>query len=679
MAALLIALTGLSCAILLIALLTDTLIPASKGIDLLAGALFLIFMGVAFACNKRGRTDLAAKIIIGVCWIVIFVTTIPGILGLFPPYRPGDANLLIYLIVPVLFASVFLSIRETMLIACFTVVAMLLLPLIYSELSFVLLLAGPVGFFVLVSGLILVASRHRTQLERLRQVELREKEEIQRSLLETNFEGIAITESGVIVEANTGFAEMFGGDVSDVIGQALIDLFAETSKDALVTSLEKENDQPREMVGLRQGYEVDLEMIAKTVRRHGHPVQVVAVRDISERKRLEQQLRQSQKMEAIGQLAGGVAHDFNNLLTGIIGNLSLAEEDAPHGLREYIASANSAAMRAEDLVKQLLAFSRKTRVELKPLDLNGIVREVYQLARETIDRRIDIDVRLTDETVGVLADAAQMHSVLMNLCVNARDAITPIMHGSERLEDSERQFLITLETDVITVDSEYCNAHAYARPGCFAVLIVADTGEGMNSETQRHIFEPFFTTKEVGAGTGLGLASVYGIVKQHDGWINVYSEKGKGTTFKIYLPLVQESAPGEDDVKRDGVVGGSERILIVDDEDAIRNLAKRVLEQHGYSVLLASDGQEGLDTYFRESGQIDLIVLDLSMPRMSGREVLERLREQAPDVKVIISTGYAEGTQAEILQNLNISAYVYKPYRPLEITRLVRRVLDSSA
>ena len=201
----------------------------------------------------------------------------------------------------------------------------------------------------------------------------------------------------------------------------------------------------------------------------------------------------------------------------------------------------------------------------------------------------------------------------------------------------------------------------------------------MNSETQRHIFEPFFTTKEVGAGTGLGLASVYGIVKQHNGWINVYSERGEGTTFKIYLPLVQESARGEDDVKQDGVVGGYERILIIDDEDAIRNLAKRVLEQHGYTVLLASDGQEGLDTYFRERGRVDLIVLDLSMPRMSGREVLERLREQAPDVKVIISTGYAEGTQAEILQNLNISAYIYKPYRPLEIARLVRQVLDSPA
>ncbi|MFH1743777.1 MAG: PAS domain S-box protein, partial [bacterium] len=396
-----------------------------------------------------------------------------------------------------------------------------------------------------------------------------------------------------------------------------------------------------------------------------------------ERERLEGELRQAQKMEAIGQLAGGVAHDFNNLLTGIIGNISLAEMDASDEALECLAAAQDAADRAAILVQQLLAFSRKSRLEFKTVNLNRVVDEVSRLARQTIDRRIEIAAQTEENLPNVLADSTQMNSVLMNLCVNARDAISEVMQGRIAPERRGDQFMIKIETNSITVDQGYCEKYSYASPGRFVVLSVSDNGSGMDEEIQSRVFEPFFTTKELGKGTGLGLASTYGIVKQHDGWINISSRVGEGTTFSIYLPVAEEEIEEIEKDESEVIPAGTETILLVDDEKVIRNLAKKILEQYGYTVLLATDGKEALSKYQAEREQIALIVLDLSMPRLSGREVLEQLRSLSPDAKVIISTGYSEDDKRESLQELGAAAYVPKPYRPVELARAVRNLLDS--
>ena len=402
------------------------------------------------------------------------------------------------------------------------------------------------------------------------------------------------------------------------------------------------------------------------------------ISDITERKRLEEQLRQAQKMEAIGQLAGGVAHDFNNLLTGIIGNLALAERKAPDEIGKYLVAASDAAGRAEKLVKQLLAFSRKSRIQLKPVDLNRIVREAHRLVRQTIDRRIEIRVRIDEGLPNVRADAVQINSILMNLCINARDAIVEVMNGRTAPERRGDQFVISIETEAAVVGGEYCESHTYARPGPFVVLSVSDNGAGMDAETQRHVFEPFFTTKQPGQGTGLGLASAYGIIKQHDGWINLYSEPGKGTTFKIYLPIAEEEIQENCNQEMEEVLGGTETILLVDDEEMIRNLGQTTLEGYGYTVFLAADGREALNIYLKQRERIHLIILDFSMPYLSGPEVLVQLHALVPDAKVILSSGYNENSRGESLERLGAAGFVAKPYRPVDLGRTVRKVLDTS-
>ena len=381
--------------------------------------------------------------------------------------------------------------------------------------------------------------------------------------------------------------------------------------------------------------------------------------DITERKNLEEQLRQSQKMEAIGQLSGGVAHDFNNLLTGIIGNLSLAEMKAPIEIQDFLINAKKATSRAGELVRKLLAFSRKSQIELKPVDLNQTTKDTFHLARQTIDRRIDMDLQISEEHLHILGDDAQVNSLIMNLLLNARDAITEVM-DEERGGDT---FVITVRT--------------YIQPGeVYAVISVSDTGIGMDKETQEHIFEPFYTTKEIGKGTGLGLTSVYGIVKQHDGRIEIESELGEGTTFKVYLPIAKEKVstteeePGE-------ISRGTETILIIDDEAMIRDLGKNILEQWGYTVLLASEGQEGLNVFHQNQERIDLVILDLSMPKMSGREVLAQIHAVSPEAKVAISSGYSpEGIEKEELERRGATGFLSKPYKLFEMLRTVRNLLD---
>jgi PAS domain S-box-containing protein len=396
--------------------------------------------------------------------------------------------------------------------------------------------------------------------------------------------------------------------------------------------------------------------------------------DVTESRRLEGQIIQMQKMEAVGTLAGGIAHDFNNILTGILGNLDLAATLLPS---ESLASmpiqeSIKASERAANMVRQLLDFSRRSPSERRAIDLGKVGREVADLFSQTIDRRIEVEICSHDDLWLAAADPNQMHQVMMNLCVNARDAIMECLDGKRGLDPRPEGNRIRIVTSNITVGDEFLRSYPYARKGDFVVVSISDNGAGMDEATQRRVFEPFFTTKKLGRGTGLGLSTVYGIIKQHDGWINLESRPGKGTTFHAYLP--RETEEPEEEKPHSPEAGrprsGKETILLVDDEEMIRSLAQQVLEVHGYSVVTAADGQQAMDLYLQRREGIDLVILDLSMPHMSGNEVLTRIRKLDRDAKVIISSGHPSR------ETPRASAFLPKPYRADTLTRLVREVLD---
>jgi two-component system cell cycle sensor histidine kinase/response regulator CckA len=314
-------------------------------------------------------------------------------------------------------------------------------------------------------------------------------------------------------------------------------------------------------------------------------------------------LRQSQKMEAIGTLAGGVAHDFNNLLN-ILGNAQLAigKLEPEHPLQLRLAEIEKAGKRAAVLTRQLLAFGRRQHLERRVINLNEAISEILKLLQRIIGEDIEVRMKSAPGLASVFADPSQIEQVVMNLGVNARDA----MPGGGQL---------TIETSHVELDENYSRQYPYIQPGEYVQIMISDSGTGMDQKTQSRIFEPFFTTKEVGKGTGLGLSMVYGIVKQHEGHINVYSEVGKGTTFKVYLP-VHAGDPGKQAPEvKPPLIGGTETILLAEDEEALRNLARVVLEELGYTVLVAKDGLEAVEMYAAEGGHIDLLLFDVVMPR----------------------------------------------------------------
>lgn len=399
-------------------------------------------------------------------------------------------------------------------------------------------------------------------------------------------------------------------------------------------------------------------------------------RDLTDRRNLEESLRQSQKMEAVGQLAGGVAHDFNNLLTGIVGNLALVsielgKSEENQACRSHLELALKAGDRAAELVKQLLGFSRRSQMDLKPCDVNLVVNEVRDLLSATIDRRIEIATDQGNDSWRVMADLSLLSQVVMNMAVNAKDAMP-------------RGGKLSLRTREVTLGEEEARLHPDATTGDYVSLTIEDDGEGIPLDLQKKVFEPFFTTKEPGKGTGLGLATSFGIVKQLGGWIDMESIPGKGTRFDIFLPRSEaaeiqgvEKARTLDLPPAGRPRKEQETILLVDDEDMVRNVAATLLDKLGYRVLHASDGIEGLEVYGEHEEEIDLVLLDLSMPRMSGRETFSRLRETYGDVPVLICSGY--------LVDLNEFAgecgacpdgFVQKPYRLEDMSDAVKATLD---
>jgi two-component system cell cycle sensor histidine kinase/response regulator CckA len=399
----------------------------------------------------------------------------------------------------------------------------------------------------------------------------------------------------------------------------------------------------------------------------------VLVTDITERKRaeeemaaLQEQLRQSQKMEAIGQLAGGVAHDFNNLLTIIKGysQLSLTELREEDPLKENLKEVGKAADQAARLTRQILAFSRRQMMEMKVLDLNTILRDLDKMLRRVIGEDVELVTLLAGELGRARTDPGQVEQVIMNLAVNARDAMP---HGGK----------LTIETANVELDEEYARNHIAVKPGDYVMLAVSDTGVGMTPEVRDRVFEPFFTTKEKSKGTGLGLSTVYGIVKQSGGNIWVYSEPNHGTTFKIYLPRVDEPLEElKQEVVRERIHRGGETILLVEDEAEVRKLAARVLEKQGYTVLEARNGEEALFLFQNKKEPIHLILTDVVMPQMGGPQLVEQLRQVRQDIKVLYMSGYTDNSithQGVLEKGMN---YIQKPFTIDGLTRKVREVLD---
>ena len=515
---------------------------------------------------------------------------------------------------------------------------------------------------------------NRARAEQARaQEQLRQSEARYRTLVDGVRDVIfALAPDGTIASLNPAFETITGFPRDEWLGRPFEQL---VHSDDLPLALELlsgvARGEPRPVnqfrIRTRKGDYRMGEFAATPQYREGQLASILGIgRDVTERLSLEQQLRQAQKMEAVGRLAGGVAHDFNNILTAITGYADLLLEDlgTTDRRRDDIAEIRKATERTAVLTRQLLAFSRQQVMQVRVLDLNDVVADTQNMLGRLLGEDIALVTRLDPALGAVKADPGQLEQVIMNLAVNARDA----MPGGGKL---------TIETANAELDDTYVREHFPARPGSYVMLAVSDTGTGMSDEVQSHLFEPFFTTKEKGKGTGLGLATVYGIVKQSGGYIWVYTEPGHGTTFKIYLPRVA-GAPAQraSGPKASPVGAGTETVLLAEDEAAVRAVARHALERQGYTVLEASSGEAALDLAERHSGRIHLLLTDVIMPGMNGRALALRLSELRPDLRVVYMSGYTEEaiTRHGVLEPG--LTYVQKPFTPEGLARKVREVLD---
>jgi PAS domain S-box-containing protein len=493
------------------------------------------------------------------------------------------------------------------------------------------------------------------------------------SIAENSADAIVTTDGrGRITYFSRGAEDLFGWKADEILGRPVAEFYPGGREEArsVMRRLEREGRIRNYETAFwaKDGRWVTVNTSVSILRdRTGGTVGTLGVmKDITERKQLEDQLRQSQKMEAIGRLAGGVAHDFNNLLMVIVGraDLLLDELAADHPLRRHVALIQKTSDRGAALVQQLLAFSRKQVLQPTVLDLNALVAKMEKLLRRLIGEHIELVTVLAPGTAHVQADRTQLEQAILNLVVNARDA----MPSGGRL---------VLETAKVELDQTYVRWHRSARSGQHVMLSVSDTGVGMDAETQSRLFEPFFTTKPPGQGTGLGLATVYGIVKQSGGNIWVYSEPGQGATFKIYLPEAEEpGTPGESSISRLAVPEGSETVLLVEDDEEVRGVAREMLEKKGYRVLEARHGAEALRTAQQHAGPLHLLVTDVVMPQLGGPDLVIQLKALRPETKVLYMSGHSEHLLMPDRLDRPGPEFLQKPFRAEALARKVREVLD---
>jgi two-component system, cell cycle sensor histidine kinase and response regulator CckA len=495
------------------------------------------------------------------------------------------------------------------------------------------------------------------------------------ALLESASQAIVgVERSGAIVLANRRAEEIFGYKREELIGQRIELLLPQSRRGHHVHQRDDYFSHPRirpmgsgiDLAARRKdGGEFPVEVSLSYVEAEGGVYAIAFVSDISQRKHLEEQLLHAQKMEAVGRLAGGVAHDFNNMLTVISGyNRMILDELSPlDPLRGYAEEVLKAADRAGALTNQLLAFSRRQIMRPQVISVNSVLAQTEKMLNRLIGEDVDLVMQLAADAGNIKADPGHVEQAVVNLAVNARDAM-PL--GGR----------LTIETENVHLDENYARTHMGVTPGDFVLIAVSDTGHGMDAETRRRIFEPFFTTKEKGKGTGLGLATVYGMIKQTGGDIWVYSEPGQGTTFKLYFPRVSEPASdGADGESAPERRAGGETILVVEDEKAVRELTVRMLQQLGYVILTASSGQEALEICRNHAGFIDMLLTDVVMPGMSGRQLADQLLLQRPDTAVLFLSGYTENT---VVHHGVLDAgvnFLPKPFSRENLAKKLREVL----
>jgi len=508
--------------------------------------------------------------------------------------------------------------------------------------------------------------------EKRREEKLRELDQKTRLLVEQSPVGIAIFQDGKYCYANPELLKIFGCESDDqILGEPMIRFVAPGHQRLFIERCKrhiegKSGRTSYQVEGIKRNGELfDMVLWPKKIDYVGQPAILAFVMDVTETRNLRNQLTRAQKMEAIGTLAGGIAHDFNNLLQVILGysELMIMNPALPDQFSRGVKAINKVAVNGADLVRRVLTFARKTENEAAPLNLNEKITQTSELLRRTIPKMIQIELKLSKKPTLIKADPSQIEQIIMNLAVNADHAMP---EGGN----------LTIETQTVNLDKAYCLDHAEAIPGQYILLSVSDTGHGIDRKTMERIFEPFFTTKGPGIGTGLGLSMVYGIVKQHGGHITCYSEPGAGTTFRIYFPAMDSD--GKPDKPMDLVVpkGGTETILLVDDDEGVRYVAEQMLLQYGYRVVMASNGREALEIYSLKRESISLVILDLFMPGMGGKECLRALLTMDPKVRALVVSGFTQNGEIGDVLDSGAKGFVGKPFETAKLLEKIRKIID---
>lgn len=516
------------------------------------------------------------------------------------------------------------------------------------------------------------AARAAAEMERM---QIEEGHALLSAAVEQSTECVVITDlDGIIVYVNPAFERNTGYSAAEAIGKKPSILKSEKHSpeyfSKLWFALKSRGAWSGILINKRKdGTLFEEETSISTVSdSNGRPAYYVAVKkDVTNERRLEEQLRHAQKMEAIGQLTGGIAHDFNNFLTAILGFSSLLQmkfdNDKDAQSNSYLQNIISAAEKAANMTSSLLAFSRKRIINIRPALLNDIVSGIEKLLQRVITENVELKTALTDKGTIIMVDTGQIEQVLLNLVANARDSMP-------------KGGTVFIKTEIVHLDEAFVGTYGYGKPGAYVLLSVSDTGIGMDEMTKERIFDPFFTTKEAGKGTGLGLSIVYGIVRQHNGYIDVNSESGKGTTFNIYLPIIESTIEPYEAITKAAPKGGTETILLAEDELEVRRLVKTVLEEFGYKVIEAVDGDDAINRFKENKDRIDMVILDVIMPMKNGREVYNEIKDSKPDIKTIFISGYTEDIiKREDIFEMGLN-FISKPVSPTDLLKRIKEVMD---
>jgi len=588
---------------------------------------------------------------------------------LFDWHKPTDIAVWLFYLIPLLFTA-YVAPRWTsylLLLICTLLIGLGHVASTLQSRPNVAILNRLIGVTVLWLAIVILLERKRAEDS------LRESKEQYQDLVELSPETIYIQQEGKFVFVNSAGVELFGAaSQQDLLGKPLLDFLHPDSWELAADRIQLEQKKGDKILSIEEKYLrldgalVEMEISAVPIEYHGKPALQVFSRNVTGRKQLEEQLRQSQKIEAVGRLAGGIAHDFNNLMTVITGYVGLTKKriGSPDLVSKGLEEIGKASGRAIRLTQQLIAFGRKQILQPQIIDLNLIVSHMEKMLKHLIGENIEL-VTIAGPNLGkVKADPGQIEQVILNLALNARDAMP---QGGR----------ITMETANVDPEESAAGEHREVPAGSRVKLLIRDNGAGINEEAKAHIFEPYFTTKEVGKGVGLGLATVYGIVHQSGGDIQVESELGKGTTFTIWLPRVAEPKPSKEssELVLDGPPG-EETILVVEDEEPVLTLVRETLEDGGYKVLVASNGEEALALLSRSKEPIHLLLTDVVMPKIGGQTLAARVASRNPEMQILFMTGYFD-TDIDRQDNpFGRRPCIFKPFTPQELTSKIREVLD---